>query len=106
MVCKEIHGSCPLKGYGLHTSFSRAVGSTNFVAVGRFAAAIQPTVKMSRNRYLKAVGSVHLNVSFLWNSEKLIFPLGGLKPTATKLTEPTALKNLCINHNLQKDDFH
>jgi hypothetical protein len=32
---------------------------------------------------------------------------GGLKPTVTKLVEPTALlalKNLCINRSFQKDD--
>ena len=62
MIYTKIQGSRPLKGYGLYTSFqssSRAIGSTNFVAVGRFAAAIQPTdVKMPFFR--SSVGTNHL----------------------------------------------
>ena len=70
------YGIRPFEDYGLYIflQLKRAIGSTNFVAVGRFAAAIQPT-ENAKSGYLRAIGSAHLNVSFLWNSEKLVFPL-------------------------------
>ena len=84
----EVYGNYPFEAYDLYTIFrlQRAVGSTDFVAVG-----FNPPMKNTsfsefrRNETFKCAEPMALKYPFLD-----IF--GGLKPTVTKSVEPMALK--------------
>ena len=94
-----IYGSRPSKSYDFYTQVFKSRRLDPFCSSG-----FSTHRKMSRNAYLRAIGSAHLYVSFLWNSENCFSPINGLKPIATKWVEPTALEKLVNKPCLYKND--